>query len=175
MPNTENSLPEQQKLVQTLYSRLQEDNAHAELIETHISYILLLGDFAYKIKKVVNFGFLDYSTLELRKHYCEEEVHLNNRLASGLYLDVVAITIENGSPCLGGTGEPCEYAVRMHRFPDTAQLDKMLHAGKLEASHIDELADRIASFHAGIPAAGNDTDYGSAVQAHKPVLAVRPV
>ena len=169
MPNTENSLPEQQKLVQTLYSRLQEDNAHAELIETHISYILLLGDFAYKIKKVVNFGFLDYSTLELRKHYCEEEVHLNNRLASGLYLDVVAITIENGSPCLGGTGEPCEYAVRMHRFPDTAQLDKMLQAGKLKASHIDELADRIASFHAGIPAAGNDTDYGSAVQAHKPV------
>src|SRR4030095_6185902 len=87
--------------------------SHVELIETHISWVLLTGEFAYKIKKPVDFGFLNFSTLALRRHYCDEEVRLNRRFAESLYLDVVPITLEDGVARFGGSGEPIEYAVRM--------------------------------------------------------------
>ncbi len=83
-----------------------------EVIETHISWVILTGDYAYKIKKAVDLGFLDFATLARREHFCREEVRLNRRLAPDWYLDVVPITGEVDSPRIGGSGEPIEWAVR---------------------------------------------------------------
>ena len=118
-----------------------------ELIETHISWVVLTGKFAYKIKKPVNFGFLDFSTLEKRLVCCEHELRLNRRLAPALYLDVVSITGPYDKPVVSGDGEVIEYAVKMTQFPQSSQLDHMLAAGKLTTLHIDALAHMVANFH----------------------------
>src|SRR3990167_3473536 len=90
---------------------------HAELIETHISWVLLAGDFAYKVKKPGKLPFVDYSTLEARRHFCEEEVRLNRRMAPGLYLGVSHIADSLRGPEIDGPGVLLDYAVRMRRFP----------------------------------------------------------
>ncbi|MGH8565428.1 MAG: AAA family ATPase [Gammaproteobacteria bacterium] len=133
-----------------------------ELVETHISYVLLVGPFAYKFKKSVNFGFLDFTTLEKRRFYCEEELRLNKRLAPELYLEVVAVTGTEDAPRLGGPGSPIEYAVKMRRFPRTAQLDRVLARGELTAGLIEALARSIAQFHARAECASADARYGCA-------------
>jgi aminoglycoside phosphotransferase family enzyme/predicted kinase len=135
-----------------------------EVIETHISIVLLTGSYAYKFKKPVNFGFLDFSTLAKRKHFCEEELRLNRRLAPELYLEVVPVST---GPKLGGDGEVIEYAVRMREFEQASQFDRMLDAGQLEAGHIEALGLRIAKFHTAAAIAGPDSAYGtpSAIQA----------
>ncbi|MET0068218.1 MAG: AAA family ATPase [Candidatus Thiodiazotropha sp.] len=114
-----------------------------EHIETHISHLLLAGDFVYKIKKPVNLGFLDFSTLEKRRLCCEEEVRLNRRLAPSLYLGVVRIGGDIDHPELSASGEPLEYAVKMRRFDQQDLLDRQM----LERDTIDELARLIADFH----------------------------
>jgi uncharacterized protein len=98
------------------------------LRETHISYVLLAGDFAYKIKKPVDLGFVDFRSLEARRRFCEEEVRLNRRTAPNLYLGVVAITLPEAQPLVGGPGKAIEYAVRMARFADDALLAR--HGGQ---------------------------------------------
>ncbi|UCE30741.1 MAG: AAA family ATPase [Burkholderiales bacterium] len=119
-----------------------------ELVETHISWVLLAGAFAYKLKKPVDFGFLDFSTLEARRHFCVEEIRLNRRLAPQLYLDVVPIAGPARAPRVGGAGEPIEYAVRMRRFRRENELDALAGRGELRPEHIDVLATRVADFHA---------------------------
>ena len=113
-----------------------------ERIETHISTVLLAGDYAYKFKKPVNLGFLDFTTLELRRHYCEEELRLNRRLAPRLYLDIVAIVGTVDRPLVASADAPdaIEYAVRMRRFAQAALLDHMLANGELRPHHLDALA-----------------------------------
>ncbi|MBS4098462.1 MAG: AAA family ATPase [Sulfuricella sp.] len=138
------------------------------LCETHISWVLLAGDLAYKIKKPVNFGFLDFSTLGKRDFYCHEELRLNRRLAPQLYLDVLPITGSEASPQLGGDGPILDYAVKMRRFAGGQQLDAMLAEGRLETRHIDAVAQRIAAFHAALPAAPVDSSWGSAEAVHQP-------
>ena len=135
-----------------------------EVIETHISIILLTGSYAYKFKKPVNFGFLDFSTLARRKHFCEEELRLNRRLAPELYLDVMPVS---AGPKLGGDGEIIEYAVRMREFRQDDQFDRLLDRGRLEPACLDALAVRIAKFHSAAAVAETDSDYGtpSAIQA----------
>src|SRR6266545_5466714 len=91
-----------------------------ELIETHISWVFLAGEYAYKVKKPVDLGFLDFSTLQARRFYCEEELRLNRRTAPELYLGVVPITAGAAGPRLGGAGEAIEYALKMRRFPQEA-------------------------------------------------------
>jgi hypothetical protein len=118
-----------------------------KLVETHISWVLLTGEFAYKIKKPVDFGFLDFTTLEKRRHYCEEEVRLNRSWAPGLYLDVVAITLVNGNPRMAGDGEPIEYCVRMRQFAYDMRLDRQLAIGELVVDDMPELATEIATQH----------------------------
>jgi uncharacterized protein len=118
-----------------------------ERLETHISWILLTGEFAYKIKKPVNLGFLDFSTLELREHFCREELRLNRRYAEELYLDVIPITGTEENPRLGGDGEPIEFAVKMRQFPQSALLSTRLVRGELTALQIEDLARRLARFH----------------------------
>lgn len=118
-----------------------------ELLETHISWVILTGTYAYKIKKPVNLGFVDFSTLPKRKFFCEEELRLNGRLAPMLYLDVVPICGSVERPVVGGTGSAIEYAVKMLQFPQSAQLDKQLNAGLLSEGDMEALAETIARYH----------------------------
>ncbi|OBS10505.1 bifunctional aminoglycoside phosphotransferase/ATP-binding protein [Acidihalobacter prosperus] len=118
------------------------------VIETHISAVLLTGEYAYKLKKPLDMGFLDFSTLERRRHFCAEEIRLNRRLAPNLYLDTVAVTGNHSVPKVGGNGEAIEYMVRMRQFDPEQQLDRLLARGELSAAHIDSLIARIAAFHA---------------------------
>jgi aminoglycoside phosphotransferase family enzyme/predicted kinase len=131
-----------------------------QLLETHISWVLLAGDFAYKIKKPVDLGFLDFTALSAREFYCREEIRLNRRLAPQLYLEVVSIGGSLQQPEFG-MQPALEYAVKMHRFPLDYQLDHLLAAGKLTGLHIDRLAATLAEFYAGLPAAPPDSGYGT--------------
>jgi hypothetical protein len=117
------------------------------LIETHISYVLLTGQFAYKIKKAVELGFLDFRSLAARHLYCEEELRLNRRLAPTLYLGVVEITGSVEAPVLGGAGPVIEYAVKMREFSQEALASRALARGELSAADIDALAATVAAFH----------------------------
>ena len=121
-----------------------------DIAETHISWVLLAGQYAYKIKKPVQLSFLDFSTLELRKHYCLEELRLNNRYSPELYLEVVAITGTPELPCMGGTAPIIEYALKMRRFPSNLSFDRMADAHRLTSGHVIELAEVIAAFHQDI-------------------------
>ena len=132
-----------------------------ELIETHISWVILTGHFAYKIKKPVNFGFLDFSTLERRHFYCQEELRLNKRLAPQIYLDVIHITGQIDNPIINGDGPVIEYAVKMLQFPQSAQFDRLLAAGRLNKNNMTNLAEVIADFHVHSPVASQQTEYGS--------------
>jgi aminoglycoside phosphotransferase family enzyme/predicted kinase len=132
------------------------------LVETHISWVILTGDFAYKLKKPVNLGFLDFSTLERRRFFCEEELRLNRRLAPQLYLEAVPVTGSAEAPRLGGAGPAMEYAVKMRQFDQEARLDRVLARGSLTSAQVDALARRVAAFHAGLPPAAADTAFGSA-------------
>lgn len=117
------------------------------LMQTHVSYVLLTGDCVYKLKKPVNFGFLDYSTLEKRKHFCEEELRLNQRGAGSLYLEVVAITGMADSAAINGDGDPIEYAVKMRQFPQSALLSEQFAKGLLDEEKVRSLARTVADFH----------------------------
>lgn len=119
-----------------------------ELMETHISWVVLAGNYAYKIKKPVVLDFLDFGTLEKRRHFCEEELRLNQPWAPELYLDVVTITGPADEPLIGGDGETLEYAVRMLRFDQDLRLDRQLADGLLTVPDMKELGQAIAARHA---------------------------
>ena len=125
----------------------ERGHGRVELIETHISYVLLTGQFAYKIKKALELGFLDFRSLAARRFYCEEELRLNRRLAPKLYLEVVPITGSIETPVLGGTGPAIEYAVKMREFPQEALASRALRRGELSAADVDTLAAKVAAFH----------------------------
>jgi aminoglycoside phosphotransferase family enzyme/predicted kinase len=114
--------------------------------ETHISKVFLTGPFVYKVKKPVDFGFLNFSTLEQRRHWCEQEILLNQRLSHGVYLEVVRITKEAGGFALNGSGEPVEYAVKMRQLPRERQMLELLRRGDLALEMIDDLARVLARF-----------------------------
>ncbi len=133
-----------------------------DVIETHISSVVLAGEFAYKLKKPVNLGFVDFSSLERRRRYCEEELRLNRRGAPSLYLDVVPITGDMRNPHVGDClGPVIEYAVRMRRFADGARLDQLARAGVLHRAHIDRLAASVAAYQGQCRAAPADSAFGS--------------
>ncbi|MBI5462321.1 MAG: AAA family ATPase [Gammaproteobacteria bacterium] len=132
-----------------------------QLLETHISRVLLTGAYAYKFKKPVNLGFLDFSTLEQRRFYCHEELRLNRRLAPALYESVVSITGTPDDPQFDGAGPVIDYAVCMHQFPDGARLDEVSDRGELTAAHIDQIVATLAAFHRHAPAAGTDSLHGT--------------
>lgn len=131
-----------------------------EVIETPISWVILTGDYAYKFKKPVNFGFLDFSTLEQRRTFCEEELRLNQRLAPDIYIDVVAVSGTEENPRLEDDSEPFEYAVRMAQFNPEQRLDRQLERQLFEAGWIDMLAEQIAEFHQRIPIVAQDSPWG---------------
>lgn len=139
------------------------------LLETHISWIILTGNVAYKLKKPVNLGFLDFSTLANRKHYCEEELRLNARLAADLYLDIVTINGTVDSPVINGDGPVIEYAIKMRQFPQSAQLDNRLKQQLLVPADMEALGDMLAKFHQQLPAASSYSEFGNLAQIHKDV------
>jgi aminoglycoside phosphotransferase family enzyme/predicted kinase len=130
-------------------------------IETHISWVFLTGTYAYKIKKPVDFGFLDFSTLDRRLRFCEEELRLNRRLAPEIYLAVCPIAGSPQTPRIDGDGPPFEYAVKMRQFAEDSLLADMAAANTLTPDYIDALARLIAEFHGSIPRSGSEDAYGS--------------
>ena len=115
-----------------------------ELLETHISWVILTGKYAYKIKKPVDFGFVNFTMLALREHFCQEELRLNRRLAEDIYLGVVPIYGPMETPSLQGSGTPIEYAVKMLEFPQSVLLPEVLALGELLEELIDHLAHDVA-------------------------------
>ncbi|MDD5171499.1 MAG: hypothetical protein PHF60_00495 [Candidatus ainarchaeum sp.] len=118
-----------------------------ELVETHISWLLMDGKNVYKIKKPLKFSFLDFSTLEKRKMFCEEEVRLNRRLSPDVYLGVVTITLTPDEIVFGGNGEIVDYAVKMKRLDQKTMMDKSLREGKVTEADIKKLSVIVADFH----------------------------
>ncbi|RUM94261.1 MAG: aminoglycoside phosphotransferase [Thiothrix sp.] len=141
-----------------------------EHIETHISSILLTGDYAYKIKKPVDLGFLNFSTLAKRKHYCEEELRLNGRTAPDIYLSVVTINGSIEQPQINGNGPIIEYAVKMRQFDQSGLLGNLLRQGKLNNAIIDELADVISAFHSTAAIISTDSNLGSDASVYAPMI-----
>jgi len=142
-----------------------------QLLETHISWVILTGRFAYKIKKPIKLEFLDFSSLERRKFFCNEELRLNRRWAPELYLEVVPICGDFEKPVVCGDGTPIEYAVRMLQFPQVMQLDEQLHAGLLLDADMIELAEMIAAQH-GTAAVAEQLDSKDAIESIRhPMLA----
>lgn len=141
-------------------AKLQEATG-AKLEETHISWLFLDGEFVHKIKKPVKFSFLDFSTLEKRKYYCEEEVRLNRRLCEDLYLGVVEIKEDNDRLSFGGSGNVLDYAVKMRQLPDEKRMDLLLKKDLVKKENIEEIAGIVADFHKKIDVI-SDKKYASA-------------
>ncbi|MDD5461179.1 MAG: AAA family ATPase [Methylococcales bacterium] len=142
-------------------SAYEHEAAEISIVETHISSVLLTGQFAYKIKKPVNFGFLDFSTLDKRRFFCQEELRLNRRLAPDIYLDVVPITGTPDQPKMGGTGEAIEYAVKMIQFPAGFTLTELAECRRLTSGEIDQITGIVAGFHETVAKADEASLYGT--------------
>ncbi|MGF1520258.1 MAG: AAA family ATPase [Nodosilinea sp.] len=133
------------------------------LLQTHVSYVLLTGDYAYKVKKPVNFGFLDYSTLEKRQHFCQEELRLNRRGAGALYLEVAAIAQTGDTYQIGGD-TPVEYAIKMVQFPQDTLLSALYDRGELTPALMADLAAVVADFHQGAETSDHISSFGAVDQ-----------
>jgi len=138
-----------------------EEVLYVKMLQTHISYVFLTGRFAYKIKKPVNFGFLDFTTLDKRKFYCEEEVRLNRRLCGDMYLGVFPITSFKGSIKVNGPGNIVEYTVKMRELPQEALMSELLKKEKVSSSVIDEIARILSDFHKKAETSKEIEKYGS--------------
>ncbi len=169
MPEAMGDMPE---LIRSLHDPACFDHAAGpvRVIETHISWVLLTGEFAYKIKKPLDLGFLDFSSLDKRLHACCDEVQLNRRLAPAIYLDVVPINGTPAAPRLNGSGETFEYAVKMRQFPPDATLDRLDAEGGMTAQHVEAIAATLARFHLeGCARAAADSPWGSPEKIWQPV------
>lgn len=132
-----------------------------KLIETHISWVFLTGPFAYKVKKPCKLEFLDFSTLDRRKHFCAEEIRLNRRFAPGLYLEAVPITGSPEAPHVDGAGEPIEWAVKLVQFDEADRLDARFDAGGIDTAACRELGEAIATVQAGQAVASAESGHGT--------------
>ena len=132
-----------------------------QCLETHISWVLLTGTYAYKIKKPVNLGFVDFSTAERRRWFCQEELRLNRRLAPDLYLGLSPIHGPAERAALAGSGPVIETAVRMRQFPQSALLPAVLDRDGLSPAQLELLADDLAAFHAAAAVASLEDPYGT--------------
>jgi aminoglycoside phosphotransferase family enzyme/predicted kinase len=138
-------------------------------IETHISWVVLAGDYAYKFKKPLDLGFLDYSSLALRRQACEDELRLNRRTAPEIYLDVVALRGSDTAPRVDGDGPIKDYAVRMLRFDQEQVFDALLARNALTPALIDEVAAHVAALHAAAAVAPAAGGFGTPQAVHGPV------
>ncbi|MET3494432.1 AAA family ATPase [Variovorax boronicumulans] len=149
-------------LVDALRETLQRETGQpVALVETHISWVLLTQTLAFKLKKPVRLPFLDFGSVEARKHFCDEELRLNQRFAPALYIDVAPVCGTRESPRTGGAGTPIDHVVRMKRFPDSSLLRDMLVADRLEPAWLDGFAQRLAALHEAAERAAPGSGFGS--------------
>ncbi|MBN1625205.1 MAG: hypothetical protein JW944_01670 [Deltaproteobacteria bacterium] len=128
---------------------LPDKTENVSLVQTHISFVLVADYFVYKIKKAVDFGFLDFSTLEKRKHFCHQEIDLNRRLSKELYVGVLPVIFDGRHHRIGeGRGEIVEYAVKMKRIPDEMLMKSLFAKGRLRKRHLKDISKVLAEFHA---------------------------
>jgi hypothetical protein len=132
-----------------------------ELGQTQMSFVFIAGDYVYKIKKPVNLGYLDYTTLEKRQFYCQRELELNRRLCPDVYLGVVPITRDRDNIAIGGRGEVIEYAVKMRRLPQEAMMDVLLGSNKVSAEMVARVAKKLADFHHRAETSADINSFGS--------------
>lgn len=129
---------------------LPDKTGGVTVVQTHISIVFVADEFVYKVKKPVDFGFLDFSTLKKREYYCNREVELNRRLSKGIYLDVLPVVMDEGKYTLRGTsGEAVEYAVRMKRIPDEKLMKSLFARDEVTQNHLKKIAEVLAGFHSG--------------------------
>jgi hypothetical protein len=127
---------------------LPDPTTRVILVQTHISQVFIGDDHVYKVKKPVDFGFLDFSTPEKRRHYCNQEVRLNQRLSKGVYLGVLPVILEGGRHRLGGDeADAVDWAVRMRRIPEERLMRSIFDRGELREEHLDAIAGLLARFH----------------------------
>jgi aminoglycoside phosphotransferase family enzyme len=131
-----------------------------ELVQTHISYVFLTANFVYKVKKAVNFGFLNFTTLEKRRFFCEKELELNRRLCKDMYLEVVPIN-KGDAIKIKGEGETVEYAVKMKRMPQEMMMNKLLEKNQVDTHLVDRIAKIIADFHSKAETSSKINQFGS--------------
>ncbi|MCJ7468620.1 MAG: hypothetical protein MUO53_18225 [Maribacter sp.] len=139
-----------QKQIDNLLSHgdFPEPTGQRRLITTHISWVIVCDHFVYKIKKAIRYSFLDFSTLKLRKFFCEREIELNRRLTKGIYLEVLPVYIKNGRIQIGGKGGSImEYALKMRKMDPEKQMDLLILHNKVQFMDIENLAECIADFH----------------------------
>ncbi len=119
------------------------------LIETHISLLFLTGNYVYKLKKPVDFGFLDFTTLEKRRYFCEQEVKLNRRLSPEIYLGVIRVSSDGKQIYLEGDGEVVEYAVKMKQISEEFLMDKLLEKGQVNPRMMERISEKLVHFYSG--------------------------
>lgn len=153
-------MPDEQPSIDSKVAALRQPAAYpgspqaVEVIETHMSWVFLAGRMAYKLKKPVHYGKLDFRTLEARCFYCVEELRLNRSLAQSVYLDVVALRVDwAGAIRIGGHGAVVDWLVKMRRLPRHLMLDRMIEDGTASPDHLRGVARRLASFYRGLPPA----------------------
>jgi len=132
-----------------------------ELVQTQMSFIFLTDDYVYKVKKPVNLGYLDYTTLEKRQFYCQREVELNRRLCPDVYLGVVSITQDKDNIFIEGQGEAIEYAVKMRRLPQGAMMDVLLTNNQVSSQMVTNVAQKVADFHHNAETNANISSFGN--------------
>jgi aminoglycoside phosphotransferase family enzyme len=142
-------MPELEALVKALSNPKAYPHSpkSVELVQTQISFVFLAGDYVYKVKKPVDFGFLDFTTLEKRRFYCDQEVALNRRLCPNIYLGVVCITKKGRSFQVEGSGREVEYAVKMRPLPYQRMMDRMLQNDQVTPQMVEMVAKRLVEFH----------------------------
>lgn len=171
-------LEQQRQLLRNLSEsrRFPHPAPSVEHIDTHISTVLLAGEHAYKFKKPLDLGFLDFSRIESRKRFCAAELEINRALAPGIYLNLAMVRGSLEAPRIDSDGDTddgsaLEYAVHMRRFDRDRQLDRQLEAGRLPVTAMDELGRTVAHFHESTERAGQDSEHGSPEQVLAPMLA----
>ena len=142
-------MPELSELIRALLDpgAYPEPPREIKLMQTQMSLVFLADDYVYKVKKPVNFGFLDYTTLERRKFYCHREVELNRRLCPDAYLGVIPVTRQNDRITVNGRGEIIEYAVKMRRLPQDAMMNVLLAQNRVTPEMLVSVAEKLAKFH----------------------------
>jgi len=142
-------MPKLPELVEALLKpkAYPETPQQVEMVQTQMSFVFLTDNYVYKVKKPVNLGYLDYTTLDKRQFYCQREVELNRRLCPDVYLGIVPITRDKGDIFIDGQGEVMEYAVRMRRLPQEAMMDVLLANNQVSPEMVASVAQRLAEFH----------------------------
>ena len=142
-------MPPLPELVQALLNPqiYPEPPAKVTLMQTQMSFVFLAGDYVYKVKKPVNLGYLDYTTLEKRRFFCDKEIELNRRLCPNAYLGVIPITRDRGRIYLGGRGKVNDYAVKMRYLPQEKMMNVLLAQNQVSAEMLSRVAAKLADFH----------------------------